>query len=80
MARYRLLWLELARDYYASMPGETRDQVDDRLEQLLENPRTPDAGYDQLTDQWTTTYGDGAGVLLYAVVHGHEAVIVLRLL
>lgn len=48
----------------ASLPADVRAQVDDRIEQLLENPRQPRAGYDELTDQWTTTYGGGAGLLV----------------
>jgi len=46
---------------------------------LLENPSQLDAGYDELTDQWTTTFGDGAGLILYAVVPKHDRIIVLRL-
>ena len=61
MARYRLVWLEIAREYLASLPVEVREQVSARIEQLLENPRQPRDGYDELTDQWTTTYCGGAG-------------------
>lgn len=79
MPRYRLLWLEVARAHYASLPTPAREQVDARIEQLLENPRTPLGGYDELTDQWTATYGGGAGLIVYAVVHERETVIILRL-
>ena len=79
MARYRLVWLEIAREYLASLPVEVREQVSARIEQLLENPRQPRDGYDELTDQWTTTYGGGAGLIVYAVVHERERVIILRL-
>ena len=79
MARYRLVWLEIAREYLASLPVEVREQVSARIEQLLENPRQPRDGYDELTDQWTTTYGGGAGLIVYAVVHQRERVIILRL-
>jgi mRNA-degrading endonuclease RelE of RelBE toxin-antitoxin system len=79
MARYGLVWLEIAREYLASLPVEVREQVSARIEQLLENPRQPHDGYDELTDQWTTTYGGGAGLIVYAVVHQRERVIILRL-
>ncbi|MDQ3601963.1 MAG: hypothetical protein M3408_12130 [Actinomycetota bacterium] len=79
MARYGLVWLEIAREYLASLPVEVREQVSARIEQLLENPRQPRDGYDELTDQWTTTYGGGAGLIVYAVVHQRERVIILRL-
>lgn len=79
MARFRLLWLEIARDYYQSLPTEMQLQVHVRLAQLLDDPRPSDAGYDEATDQWTTTYGNGAGLILYAVVDERERVIILRL-
>lgn len=60
MPRYHAVWLEIARHQQASFSAEIREQVDARIEQLLENPRLPEAGYDELTDQWTTIYGDGA--------------------
>lgn len=79
MARYGLVWLEIAREYLTSLPLEMRKQVSARIEQLLENPRQPRDGYDEFTDQWTTTYGGGAGLIVYAVVHERERVIILRL-
>jgi hypothetical protein len=79
MARYSPVWLEIAAEQYAELPATSRGQVDARLEQMLENPRQDRASYDERTDQWTTTYGDGAGLLVYAVVHEHQRVIVLRL-
>lgn len=47
--------------------------------QLLENPRQPLGGYDERTDQWITSYGSGAGLVVYAVVHEQQRVIILRL-
>jgi hypothetical protein len=35
---------------------------------LLENPRQRRDNYDQLTDQWITTYGGGAGLIVTRVV------------
>ena len=79
MARYGPVWLEIAREYLATLPVEVREQISARIEQLLENPRQPRDGYDELTDQWTTTYGGGAGLIVYAVVHERERVVILRL-
>ena len=72
MPCYGPVWLEIAREQYASLPAETREQVDARIEQLLENPRRPAGGYDELTDQWTTIFGDGAGLIVYAAVHEQQ--------
>lgn len=79
MARYGLIWLEIAYAYYASLPEHTQMQIGARIEQLLENPRQPRDGYDELTDQWTTTYGGGVGLIVYTVVHERQRVIILRL-
>ena len=79
MARYGLIWLEIAYADYTSLPERARAQISSRIEQLLENPRQPRGSYDQLTDQWTTTYGDGSGLIVYAVVHERQRVIILRL-
>jgi mRNA-degrading endonuclease RelE of RelBE toxin-antitoxin system len=79
VARYGLIWMEIAYADYASLPEHTRAQISARIEELLENPRQPGDGYDQLTDQWTTTYGGGAGLIVYAVVHERQRVIILRL-
>lgn len=67
------------REQYANLPAETQQQIDARVEQLVENPRQPRSAYDRRTDQWTTTYGDGGGLILYAVVHEPPTVIILRL-
>jgi len=79
VARYGLIWLEIAYADFASLPEHTREQISARIEQLLENPRQPRDSYDELTDQWTTTYGGGAGLIVYAVVHERRHVIILRL-
>ena len=79
MARYSPVWLEIARAQYDALPAEIRAQVDARLDQLLEQPRLSRSAYDEPTDQWTTTYGDGAGLIVYAVVDEHRRLIVLRL-
>ncbi|MGH3614283.1 MAG: type II toxin-antitoxin system RelE family toxin [Pseudonocardia sp.] len=79
MPRYGPVWLEIALEQYASLPPEAREQVGARIEQLLEDPRQPMGGYDELTDQWTTIYGGGAGLIVYAVVHERQRVIILRL-
>ena len=45
--------------WYVGLPATTREQIDARIEQLLENPPQPHTAYDKATDQWTTTYGAG---------------------
>lgn len=80
MPRYGPVWLEIAREQYTSLPADAREQIGIRVEQLLENPRQrPCSAYDERTDQWTTAYGDGAGLIVYAIVHDRRRVIILRL-
>jgi hypothetical protein len=78
MSRYGLVWLEIAREQYITLPDTARSHVDARVEELLEDPaRQSDAAYDRRTDQWTATYG--AGLVVYAVVPRRERLIILRL-
>lgn len=79
MPRYGAVWLEIAREQYATLPPEARARVDARIEQLLENARNPLGGYDELSDSWSTIYGDGLGLIVSAVVHSHQRIIILRL-
>ncbi len=79
MPRYTARWLEIAIDQYLALSPETREQVDIRLEELLEQPEGPPGAYDPPSDQWITTYGDGAGLIMYAVGHEHQRVLILRL-
>ncbi|HEX4249107.1 MAG TPA: hypothetical protein VH008_14690 [Pseudonocardia sp.] len=79
MARYGPVWLDIAAEQYTELPADARAQVDARVEQLLENPTRSGGAYDRRTDQWTTTYGAGAGLLVYAVVHELGRIIILRL-
>jgi hypothetical protein len=48
------------------------------LEKIRENPRQLRDSYGERADQWTTTYGGGAGLIVYAV-HEHQRVISLWL-
>ena len=65
MPRYGPVWLEIAAEQYAHLPPVVRALVDARLEQLLEDPnQQPVAAYDERTDQWTTVYGDGVGLIV----------------
>lgn len=79
MPRYGPVWLEITLEQYAGLPTVTREQVDARVEELLENPHQPHSAYDERTDQWTTVYGGGTGLIVYAVVHERQRVIILRL-
>lgn len=80
MPRFRAIWPDVAREQLQALPEETRHLVLTRIDELLERRDLPASAYDRVADQWVTTYGDGAGLLLLAIVPDHEALIVLRLL
>ncbi len=75
----RSVWLEIALEQYSNLPADVQTRIDARIDELLDNPSPADAGYDADTDQWTTTFGSGVGLILYAVVPHQERVIILRL-
>lgn len=79
MARYTARWSQIPLEQYDALPTEAQHLVDVRVEQLLDEPEGRPQAYDPPSDQWTTTYGDGAGLILYAVVHQHRRVLILRL-
>ncbi len=79
MPRYGPVRLEIPLEQYASLPAEAQEQINARVEELLENPHQPRSAYDERTDQWTTTYSGGAGMIVYTVVHERPTVIILRL-
>ena len=80
MPRYGPVWLEIAGQQYRDLPGDLRELIDQRLDQLLENPTAdPDAIFNERSDQWSVPLGD-QGLLFYAVVQYPAKVIVLRLI
>ena len=68
MARYTARWLEISLKAIAALPEVAQRQVGVRVTGLLEEPEGPPQAYDPPTDQWTTVHGDGARLILYAVV------------
>jgi len=78
MARYTPVWLEIARQQYESFPRAVQHQIDTKIDLLLDDPESY-GDYDKPSDQWTTDFGEGAGLIVYAVVHQQVKVIVLRL-
>ncbi|MGH3838803.1 MAG: hypothetical protein ACRDSF_24375, partial [Pseudonocardiaceae bacterium] len=55
-----------------------RDPAADRRagRATLEWPEGPPEAYDARRDRWTSTYGDGAGLILYTVVREQRRVLI----
>ena len=66
------------RGWSVTMRGVTR-QGRERVGSRNLRQQPGPAAYDQRTDQWTITYGAGIGLIVYAIVHDHQQVIILRL-
>lgn len=79
MARCSARWLQIPLEQYGALPEAARRQVDLRVTELLDEPEGRSRAYDPPSGQWTTTYGSGAGLIVYAVVHPHRRVLILRL-
>jgi hypothetical protein len=80
MPRYALkLGGEEADKQYADLPEDTRRLVNQRIEELLENPTgNPDREYDAQYALHTIPIGDDKGFIVYAVVESARLVILYR--
>jgi hypothetical protein len=80
MARYRLVWLQIAEDQYHDLPADLREVVDQRLGRLIHDPTAAqDAVYNARSDQWSVPIAD-EGFLFFAVVRNPPTLIILRLI
>ena len=77
---YWTRWLEIPVAYYANCSVETQQQIGNRITELRQNPYPSDADYDAAYDNWTTTFGNGSGIITYAVVEQDRCILILRLL
>lgn len=81
MPRYTLKSVAEADRQYADLPENTRRLVDQRTQELLENPTgNPDKQYDSQFDQWSIPIGDDKGWIIYGIVENARLVILLRFL
>ncbi len=79
MARFTARWLEIAQDQYYSLPDDHQRAIETRVAGLLERPEGPAGAYHRGCDQWTTTYGAGLGLIVYAISDDRNRVLILRL-
>jgi hypothetical protein len=77
MPRYQPRWVEVAERQRDNLPAAARRLVDRRIEELLEDPTGNPAAYDGVEDEWSIPIGDGAGLILYAVVKEPRRVVIL---
>jgi hypothetical protein len=79
MARYALVWSDVPRDQYDSLPPEVQAQVDATLDRLQDDPEKYGT-FDKAADQWSATFGDGSGFVLYVISRAEVKVVLLRII
>jgi hypothetical protein len=69
MPRYRVVWPDVPREHRASYPARVQQQLDQRIEELLEDPRARARFYPgPRRDFWITTFGPNhEGTIEYSV-------------
>ncbi|WP_239308200.1 MULTISPECIES: type II toxin-antitoxin system RelE/ParE family toxin [unclassified Frankia] len=77
MATYAVRWVDYAREQRDSLSAEARHQLDTALGRLVADPRAHGI-YSKPEDQWTATFGDGWGVILYTIEDRWITITVLR--
>lgn len=78
MALYSPVWMEIARIQYAELPSDLKQSFDAVFAAILDDPKGG-GSYDKATDQWTAVFGEGRGLLTYAVNDDFVKVLVLRI-
>ncbi|MCK9893692.1 hypothetical protein [Frankia sp. AgB32] len=78
MPAFAARWVDHAREQRGSLPVNPRARLDEMLHQLLRDPRIGTC--DKRTDQWTTSYDRGRGVILYTIEGRWLTLTVLRVL
>ena len=77
--RFTMVWCDVPKDQYRSLPADVQAQVDDALELLSTDP-VEHGTYDRGTDHWSTPFGGGNGFILYALSREHSKVMLLRII
>ncbi len=69
MPRYRVQWADDPEEYRASYPANVQQQLDQRIEELREDPRARATFFPGLTrDYWITSFGPNLeGSIMYSV-------------
>ncbi len=72
MSRYRVVWADVPWEDRVSYPARVQQQLDQRIEELLDDPRTRARFHPGLNrDYWITTFGPNhEGMIRYSVNDG----------
>ncbi|NYH77068.1 hypothetical protein FHR84_000382 [Actinopolyspora biskrensis] len=78
MAKYRVIWSEIADDAYNKLPATRKKKVDQVNARLAQEPKSI-SGYDPKTDRWTTTADNGLIMITFILSENVLQVNVLRM-
>ncbi len=79
MARYELVWSDVPLEQYRSSSPTVRARIDETIQLILDDPEKFGV-YDKDSDQWSATFGNGQGFILYAISHARIKVMLLRII
>ncbi|KJE24447.1 hypothetical protein FF36_01177 [Frankia torreyi] len=77
MTVHGVRWVDYARDQRDSLPAEARTALDIALRRLVEDPRGHST-YRKRDNQWTATFSDGWGLIVYTIEDRWITITVLR--
>lgn len=69
MPRYRVVWPDVPWEYRASYPANVQQQLDQRIDELREDPRARATFFPGLDrDHWITSFGPNLeGSIMYSI-------------
>jgi hypothetical protein len=77
MAVHGIRWVDYARDQRDGLAAEARAALDTALRRIVEDPRSHST-YRKRDDQWTATFGDDWGLIVYTIEDRWITITVLR--
>jgi len=76
---FHILWVDYVREQYLTLGEHARDELDTHLALLAHDP-TANARYDLGTDQWSSDFDSGLGLLLCLISVDNRRIVILRVL
>lgn len=73
---YELVWSEVPKQDYDSLPLDIRQQIDATIARILEDPEGQ-GSYNKSSDMWSATFA--SGLIFYVISHERIRVVILRI-
>lgn len=79
MSDYPIVWVDYAEQQYLSLDDLACSQLDTHLADLARDP-TAHASYDPVSDHWSSSFGEGHGILVTLISSRHHRIVILRII